>query len=387
MISKEIIQKFITTGDEIIKKELHKCIPGSGMIYPDYISGPIYDKWMNDIKLFVERNLTTYPLYDEMVNCYNRRNSHSTSHYNKMMSYLQTILDDNELYQETLPEISSNTVNNCENPKHLFISHSSLDIEYVEPFVRFLSNIGFIGTDYIFCSSVSGYGIPMGKNIYEYLKQTMNEDTFVIVMLSNNYYASVASLNEMGAAWVRSLEQCAILLPGFEYSQISGSIDASKVWMRLTEKDRLNELRNRLFTYFNIPTIDESVWEKTRNLFIEEISQIANKNKFKSLEQNVELEAIVEADEHTIKCVFRFNNNSLNRVACSKLKLSLTDTNDMKSSITLNYSELSSYVIYGKEHRRITIKIPKDKFDNYNSFDFNSYGKWSINSYWTTCIE
>ena len=59
----------------------------------------------------------------------------------------------------------------------------------------------------------------------------------------------------------------------------------------------------------------------------------------------------------------------------------------MKSSITLNYSELSSYVIYGKEHRRITIKIPKDKFDNYNSFDFNSYGKWSINSYWTTCIE
>lgn len=60
MISKEAIQKFITTGDEIIKKELHKCIPGSGVIYPNYISGPIYDKWMNDIKLFVERNLTEY---------------------------------------------------------------------------------------------------------------------------------------------------------------------------------------------------------------------------------------------------------------------------------------------------------------------------------------
>lgn len=157
--------------------------------------------------------------------------------------------------------------------------------------------------------------------------------------------------------------------------------------LRLTEKDRLNELKNRLFTYFNLPTIDETVWEEIRNSFIEEISQIANKNKYKSLEQNAELEAIVETDEFTVKCVFRFNNNSSTKVVCSKLNLSLTDFNDTISSIALNYSELLSYVIYGKEHRRITINIPKDKFDNYTSFDFNSNKKWSIDSHWTTCID
>lgn len=54
----------------------------------------------------------------------------------------------------------------------------------------------------IFCSSASGYGIPLDEDIYEYLKKQFFDefDLHIILILSNNYYESVASMNEMGAA-------------------------------------------------------------------------------------------------------------------------------------------------------------------------------------------
>ena len=86
--------------------------------------------------------------------------------------------------------------------KKLFISHSSQDYEYVISFIELLHQIGFAGRKLIFCSSTSGYGIPISENIYDYIKSYYNKDLFFIPLLSANYYNSPASLNEMGAAWI-----------------------------------------------------------------------------------------------------------------------------------------------------------------------------------------
>ena len=93
--------------------------------------------------------------------------------------------------------VEANTMSQ-KSPK-IFISHSSLDKEYVTYLVDFLESIG-LTQEQLFCSSVPGYGIPLDEDIYDYLKRQFKEHNLhVILVLSNNYYQSVACMNE----WVR----------------------------------------------------------------------------------------------------------------------------------------------------------------------------------------
>ncbi len=64
-------------------------------------------------------------------------------------------------------------------------------------------------------------------------------------MLSHSYYKSVASLNEMGAAWAMKQRWTGILLPKFNFSDIDGCIDKTQISIKLDDKDR-ETLRYRL---------------------------------------------------------------------------------------------------------------------------------------------
>ncbi len=87
-------------------------------------------------------------------------------------------------------------------PHKLFISHSSKDAEYMKAFVDLLVAIG-VHKNQITCTSVPQCNIPVGCNIYDWLaKQFQTSDLHVVYAFSDNYYSSVATLNEMGAAWV-----------------------------------------------------------------------------------------------------------------------------------------------------------------------------------------
>ena len=113
--------------------------------------------------------------------------------------------------------------------KKVFISHASKDILAVKHIVELLELIGFDKSN-MFCSSIEPYGIPTSMDIYEYLqKQFRDFELHVILVLSNNYYNSIACLNEMGAAWVLSCSQTVMLLPGFSFSDIDGAINPRKI--------------------------------------------------------------------------------------------------------------------------------------------------------------
>lgn len=82
-----------------------------------------------------------------------------------------------------------------EKPKKLFISHSQKDKKYVSAIVDLLVDIG-LRSDEVFCSSVPGFGIPYGDDIYEVLKkQFVDYDLCVLFILSDNYYESAACLS------------------------------------------------------------------------------------------------------------------------------------------------------------------------------------------------
>ena len=59
------------------------------------------------------------------------------------------------------------------------------------------------------------------------LKEILQDDNIVVLLLSENYYKSATCLNEMGAAWIRELPMIRILLPGFKVEKVEGVIDNS----------------------------------------------------------------------------------------------------------------------------------------------------------------
>lgn len=104
----------------------------------------------------------------------------------------------------------------------LFISHSHEDSCFVDALVELLRSIGFNGTN-MFCSSVEGYGVTEGNDIYDTLKNLFRQyDIYVVFVLSDHYYSSAACLNEMGAAWVLQSNYSTILIPGFKPCDIQG---------------------------------------------------------------------------------------------------------------------------------------------------------------------
>lgn len=165
---------------------------------------------------------------------------------------------------------------NDKTPK-LFISHSSKDKEYVRSFIRLLEDIG-IGEKSIFCSSMPNYGVKLEGEIYEVLKtQFLSYDLHMIYMLSDNYYNSVACLNEMGAAWVLQKRYTTILLPGFEFKQIKGAVNPNRIGIELDDVDevneRLGELKDNLIKEFEINSLSHAKWERKRNDFLDAIKK------------------------------------------------------------------------------------------------------------------
>lgn len=164
------------------------------------------------------------------------------------------------------------------SPK-IFISHSSQDKEYVTCLVDFLEDIG-LKENQLFCSSVPGYGIPLDEDIYDYLKQQFQEhDLHVILILSDNYYQSVACMNEMGAAWILQSKYTTILLPGFEFKEIKGAINPRKIGLKLDSdpievKEKLGQLKNVLSQEFGLAQISDVRWERKRDSFIDTITQL-----------------------------------------------------------------------------------------------------------------
>ncbi len=169
--------------------------------------------------------------------------------------------------------------NIVEKKAKIFISHSVQDMAFVRPLVDLFEHIG-LTEDNMFCSSVPGYNIPLDNNIYDYLKdQFQNYDLRIIFVLSENYYNSPASLNEMGAAWVLQHKYTSILIPHFDFRDIKGVIDQMRISIKLDSdkselKARLNELRDSIMREFGLGTSlsSQNIWERHRDEFIDKVN-------------------------------------------------------------------------------------------------------------------
>lgn len=172
----------------------------------------------------------------------------------------------------------------AEKPVKIFISHSSHDKVQVSSLVELFEAMGLDHTQ-VFCSSLPGYGIPNGKDIFDYLRELFLQFRLhVVIVHSSNYYASPVSLNEMGAAWVLRTNCTSFLLPGFDFESMKGVVDRRTISIKLDgEKeevqDRLNQLYSTIIDEFGLPEKASIIWERKRNAFIQDINAIPQHNE------------------------------------------------------------------------------------------------------------
>lgn len=123
----------------------------------------------------------------------------------------------------------------------IFISHSSKNKFYGDKLVDLLRSVGVNENEIIYTSNTA-YGIPVGENIFNWLKGQIVEKPFVIYLLSEEYYNSIACLNEMGAAWIIENKHVALFTPNFNLSSKefqSGALDPREIGFYINDEDRV----------------------------------------------------------------------------------------------------------------------------------------------------
>lgn len=245
----------------------------------------------------------------------------------------------------------------------IFISHSSQDLMFVQPLVELLEALG-LTDDNMFCSSVSGYNVPLDKNIYDYLKeQFQNFNLRVVFMLSDNYYRSVASMNEMGAAWVLQSRYTSVLLPQFRFKDIKGAIDPLRISIKLDSGDnelkaRLNELKDTLVNEFELRPLSQNIWERYRDKFICQVRESQIKALWDQLHQLGEknqpddawiepLKKLVELDQRSFDAIYMLGimyakiNDLKNSIRCVRRAIEVAESDDQRRRAKEKLRELS----------------------------------------------
>jgi hypothetical protein len=153
----------------------------------------------------------------------------------------------------------------------IFISHSSEDKLIVEELIDLLESMG-VKPSQIFCSSFDGYGIPLGADFLEVIKEEIGKSVLVLFVMSENFYASPVCLCEMGAAWFLSRESIPIIVPPFTFEKIKGVIPLTQ-GMAINDTLKLNILRDKIIEMFGISSQPMSSWERKRDRAVTRINQ------------------------------------------------------------------------------------------------------------------
>lgn len=96
--------------------------------------------------------------------------------------------------------IENNLQNNQES-KDIFISHSSDDVDIAEELIALLRDSLSIKSDKILCTSLPGYKLTGGQNVDEALRNEIINSKIVIGIISDVSLQSMYVLFELGAAW------------------------------------------------------------------------------------------------------------------------------------------------------------------------------------------
>lgn len=292
---KEDLIELIDSQKEIEKK-FHQFDGGMGTSFERISDVPEFQNWLQEIKLelqgIYDRTHDTF-VWETINLCGKRLDGFTEKRYFiELVGKLQAIRKNiDKYYPEEKTELEHSQLQgdilDMKKKPLIFISHSSENKAQVAKIADLLRSINLSPRRDIFCSSLPGYGIPNGANIFEFLRERfVDYDLHIIFVHSPEYYESPVCLNEMGAAWALRANATSLLLPGFDFSGMKGVIGSDCIAIKLDGdrsevKDRLNQLRRELEAEFDISDNEDIIWEEARDRFIHEINSdisIQNEN-------------------------------------------------------------------------------------------------------------
>jgi len=187
----------------------------------------------------------------------------------------------------------------------IFISHSSKNKNYGNLLVELFRNLGIKENEIIFTSNVA-YGIPVGQNIFKWLKTQITEKPFVIYLLTTEYYDSIACLNEMGAAWIVENDHAAIFSPNFDLSSKefqNGALDPREIGFYINDEERVLSLIQLLSENFDLSKNTILISQSVKK-FIQEINKIQTESQQKQPSKKVihkKVENIIKEEKTLIQ--------------------------------------------------------------------------------------
>jgi len=164
------------------------------------------------------------------------------------------------------------------NEPLIFLSHKSDDKKYGDALRNFIVGLGVKNNQLIY-SSHPLHKIPLDANIYDYLRENIYSQIFMIILWSDKYLESPACLNEMGAAWVAQSDYTNIYVPTFSFGNPKYhecAVDTRKMGAVLNGdancKTSMIELKNKIQALFGLENEEQSV-QYAIDRFIQEITE------------------------------------------------------------------------------------------------------------------
>lgn len=245
---------------------------GEGGNYTNKLKKAIKEKNVVAIKycLIGIKNWYENILDDISKTDFNIQNKHKNN-LNKINNFIEEV--------KKIPDscfISNNAIKSSDEPV-VFLSHSSKDKKYGDALRNLLIGIGLENEQLIYTSHPL-HGIPVGENIFEYLRKHIHSNVFMIFLLSDEYFESVPCLNEMGAAWVSKSDYMSVFIPKFNFRNtkfIDCVIDDKNMGVNLNDPScriKILDLKNKIKNIFNLPT-DEAKETYLVDKFLEEINK------------------------------------------------------------------------------------------------------------------
>lgn len=147
----------------------------------------------------------------------------------------------------------------------IFLSHKSDDKKYGHALRDFIVGLG-VDEKKIIYTSHPLHKIPLDVPIYDYLRENINSEMFMIILWSDAYLESPACLNEMGAAWVVQSDYTNMYVPNFSFGNPKYhecAVDTTKMGAVLNGdihcRMAMIEFKNKIQRLFNLEIEDSKV--------------------------------------------------------------------------------------------------------------------------------
>lgn len=151
--------------------------------------------------------------------------------------------------------------------RKIFISHATADKPLIEAFVELLESGMGVPHDQVFCTSLTGQGIPPGKDFKETIRTHLDEATCVIALITPNYYGSPFCMCELGGTWLQAKDFLPVLVPPLDYSNLEAVLQGIQV-LKLQDKDKLDYLRDEINRITGLVTIGTPRWNSKSEKFL-----------------------------------------------------------------------------------------------------------------------